>query len=122
MDPELGRAIKRVAIVCCGVSADSGRKCPGEWRCYRAAAFGEGKFGEPCQVISFLRCECPVQGKARALNEIVSRLLEMRPDSIHLSYCLVNSKKVCPLGSTLEFAGILEERTGIPVILGTHDD
>lgn len=118
--PESNEGIKRVAIVCCGSYADSGRNCPGEWRCYEAAALGQGKFEVPCQVITFLRCECPMQGKDLDV-EMVSKLLQMRPDAIHLSFCLVNARQACPFGSAVEFAALLEYKTGIPVVLGTHD-
>jgi predicted metal-binding protein len=51
--------MKKVAIVGCGAYMDSGYGCAGEWRCLKAAALGEGKFDEPCQVVGFVKCECP---------------------------------------------------------------
>lgn len=113
-------AIKRAAIVCCGRYTDSGHKCPGDWKCYEAAALGQGKFEEPCQVISFLRCECPMQEKILDVG-MLSSLLQLKPDIIHLSFCLVNASQPCPLGSSSKFARLLLDKTGIPVILGTHN-
>jgi len=51
--------MKKVAIIGCGAYMDNGYGCPGEWRCLKAAALGDGTFEEPSQVISFLKCECP---------------------------------------------------------------
>ena len=51
--------MKKVMIIGCGSYMDEGYGCPGEWKCLKAAALGEGKFGEPFQVVAFLRCECP---------------------------------------------------------------
>ena len=112
--------MKKVAIVGCGAYMDSGYGCPGEWRCLKAAALGEGKFEEESQVIEFVKCECP--GRTLAPNMgMAIKLSEIKPDVIHLSSCLVNAKPGCPYGSADEFAGILEDKTGIRVILGTHE-
>ena len=51
--------MKDVFIVACGKYIDTTYGCPGEWRCLKAAALGEGKFDEPVRVIAFVRCECP---------------------------------------------------------------
>jgi len=40
--------MKKVAVVGCGAYMDSGYGCPGEWRCLKAAALGEGEFDEAC--------------------------------------------------------------------------
>ena len=37
--------MRKVAVIGCGAYMDSGYGCPGEWRCLKAAALGEGKFG-----------------------------------------------------------------------------
>ncbi len=39
--------MKSVFIVGCGAYMDSTYGCPGEWRCLKAAAFGESKVHEP---------------------------------------------------------------------------
>jgi predicted metal-binding protein len=41
-------------------------------------------------------------------------------DFIYLSSCLVNAKPGCPYASPEELARILEEKTGVPMVLGTH--
>jgi len=45
----------------------------------------------------------------------------MKPDKIYLSSCLANAKPGCPYATTEELATILENKTGIPVVMGTHD-
>lgn len=112
--------MKKVIVIGCGAYMDSGYGCPGEWRCLKAAALGEHSFTEPSRVIAFVRCECP--GRTIAPNVgMAIKLSEMKPDAIHLSTCLANAKPGCPYGGAEEFKKILEGKTGIPVILGTHD-
>lgn len=99
---------------------DSGYGCPGEWRCLKAAALGEGTFDEPSQVTAFVKCECP--GRTIGSNMgMALKLSDIKPDAVYLSSCLVNAKPGCPYGTPEELAGILESTTGIQVILGTHD-
>lgn len=112
--------MKKVAIVGCGAYMDNGYGCPGEWRCLKAAALGEGSFDEPCQPIAFVKCQCP--GRPIAANMgMVMKLSEIRPDTIYLSSCLANARPGCPYTSADEIAQILEKNTGIPVVKGTHD-
>ena len=49
------------------------------------------------------------------------KLSEIRPDRIHLSSCFANAKPGCPYGTAEQFAEIITAKTGIPVVLGTHD-
>ena len=112
--------MKKVAVVGCGAYIDSGYGCPGEWRCLKAAALGEGTFDEPSQVVSFIKCECP--GRTLAPNVgMAIKLSEIKPDAIYFSSCLANAKPGCPYSNAEEMAAILENKTGIPVTLGTHD-
>jgi len=112
--------MKKVAIVGCGAYMDSGYGCPGEWRCLKSAAFGEGQFDEPSQVTAFVKCECP--GRTLVSNVgMAMKLSEVKPDVIHLSSCFASAKPGCPYGTTTEFAQLLESKTGIKVIAGTHD-
>ena len=112
--------MEKIAIVGCGAYMDSGYGCAGEWRCLKAAALGEGNFDEPCQVIALVKCECP--GRSLASNMGVAiKMSEMKPDKIYLSSCLVNAKPGCPYSNAKELSKILEEKTGIEVLLGTHD-
>lgn len=112
--------MNKVAIVACGAYMDNGYGCPGEWRCLKAAALGEGNFERPSQVITFLKCECP--GRPLASNmDMAMKLSEMKPDVIHFSSCLVNAKPDCPYTNAEELAKILEEKTGIKVVMGTHN-
>ncbi|HJX32026.1 MAG TPA: CGGC domain-containing protein [Thermodesulfobacteriota bacterium] len=112
--------MQKIAIVGCGAYMDSGYGCPGEWRCLKAAALGEGSFEEPFQVIAFVKCECP--GRSLVSNMgMAMKLSEIKPDLIYLSSCLVNAKPGCPYGDAEEMAKILGNKTGIKVILGTHE-
>ncbi len=112
--------MKKVAIVGCGAYMESGYGCPGEWRCLKAAALGEGAFEEPSQVTAFVRCECP--GRTLVTNMgMAMKLSEIKPDVIHLSSCLAHAKPGCPYGTAEEFAQILQTKTGIQVVAGTHD-
>lgn len=112
--------MKKVAIVGCGAYMDSGYGCPGEWRCLKAAALGEGTFESPVQVVSFVRCDCPGRSLAPNLG-MAAKLSEIKPDAVYLSSCLVNAKPGCPYADADELAGIIQGKTGIPVIKGTHD-
>jgi predicted metal-binding protein len=112
--------MKKVAIVGCGAYMDSGYGCPGEWRCLKAAALGEGRFTEPVAVTAFVKCQCP--GRTVAPNVgMAAKLSEIKPDAIYLSSCLANAKPGCPYTGPEEIAAILEKNTGVTVISGTHD-
>jgi len=112
--------MKKVAIVACGSYMDSGYGCPGEWRCLKAAALGEGNFDNPSQVIEFVKCECP--GRTIVPNMgMAIKLSEIKPDRIYLSSCLVNAKPECPYADATEIAKILKDKTEVTIALGTHD-
>ncbi len=112
--------MKKVFVVGCGAYMDSGYGCPGEWRCLKAAALGEGKFDEPVQVIGFVKCECP--GRSLAPNVgMAIKLSEIKPDEIRLSSCLVGAKPGCPYSNADEMAQIISGKTGIEVKQGTHE-
>ena len=82
--------MKKVAIVYCGAYSDSGYGCQGEWRCLKAAAQGEGFYDGPSQVVGFVKCECPGRTFLPNLG-MTMHMLEMKPDVIHLSSCLVKA-------------------------------
>jgi len=112
--------MEKVAIIGCGAYMDDGYGCPGEWRCLKAAAMGEGKFESPAQVVSFIKCQCP--GRPLMANVgMAAKLSEIKPDRIYLSSCLVNAKPGCPYTSADEMAKMLEGKFGVPVVQGTHD-
>ncbi len=112
--------MKKVMVVGCGAYMDSGYGCPGEWRCLKAAALGEGEFDEPMQVVGFVKCECP--GRSLAPNAAMAmKLSETTPDVIHLSSCLVNAKPGCPYATAEEMAATLQKKTGVEVKLRTHE-
>lgn len=112
--------MKKVFIVGCGAYMDAGYGCPGEWRCLKAAALGEGKFDGPVQVIAFVRCECPGRTLIPNIGMAV-KLAEIKPDLIYLSKCLVESRPGCPYTTPEEMAGMIESKTGFRTVLGTHE-
>ncbi len=112
--------MKKVAIIGCGAYMDAGYGCPGEWRCLKAAALGEGEFDQPVQVTAFIRCECP--GRTIIPNtKLALKMSEIEPDAIYLSSCLANAVPECPYTTAQEKAELISAKTGLPVILGTHD-
>lgn len=112
--------MEKVAVVGCGAYMDSGYGCPGEWRCLKAAAMGDGKFEKPAQIVSFVKCECPGRALVPTVG-MAAKLSEIKPEKIYLSSCLVNAKPGCPYGTPEEFAQILENKFQVPVVQGTHD-
>jgi predicted metal-binding protein len=112
--------MKKVAIVGCGNYMSQCFACPGDWKCLKAATLGEGTFEEESQVVAFVRCECP--GRTVAPNTgFALKLAEMKPDAIYLSTCMAVAKPECPYHSAEEFAEMLTAKTGVEVVLGTHE-
>jgi len=112
--------MKKVAIVGCGSYMQSGYGCPGEWRCLKAATLGEHSFSEPASVVSFVSCECPGRTLVPTLG-MAAKLSEMKPDAIHFSTCMAKALPGCPYIKAEDMAKLVEEKTGIKVVLGTHD-
>lgn len=112
--------MKKVAVIGCGAYMESGYGCPGEWRCLKAAALGEGKFEEPVSVTTFLACKCPGRNTVPNLG-MSFKLSEIKPDVVYLSSCLANAKPDCPYISAEKMAEMITAKTGLPVVLGTHD-
>ncbi|MEW6076297.1 MAG: CGGC domain-containing protein [Thermodesulfobacteriota bacterium] len=111
--------MKKVVVVACGAYMDNGYGCPGEWRCLKAAAMGDGSFGEPAQVLAFVKCTCP--GRPTVANVgMAIKALEIKPDAIHLSSCMAKAVPGCPYTNPEEMAKALEDKFGIKVIAGTH--
>jgi predicted metal-binding protein len=112
--------MKKALVVGCGAYMDSGYGCPAEWRCLKAAACGEGSFPEAHKVVGFLKCQCP--GRSTVANAgMAAKLSQSDPDVIHLSSCLANARPGCPYFTAEELASMLEQKLGLPVVLGTHD-
>ncbi|AGK61817.1 putative metal-binding protein [Archaeoglobus sulfaticallidus PM70-1] len=110
--------MKKVFVVGCGAYMDATYGCPGEWRCLKAAALGEGEFDEPSAIIAFVRCECP--GKTLVPNiGMAMKLSEIKPDVIYMSSCM--AKPGCPYMSPEDAKKAIEEKTGIKVVMGTHN-
>ena len=112
--------MENVVVVGCGAYMDSGYGCPGEWRCLKAASLGEGNIEKPSNVSAFVKCECP--GRALVPTVVMAmKMADIKADKIYLSTCLVNAKPGCPYSNADEMAKLLENKTGIKVIQGTHD-
>ena len=112
--------MKKALIVGCGAYIESGYGCPGEWRCLKAAALGEGNFDEPVQVMGFHACHCPGRNTAPNIG-VGIKMSDVKPDVIYMSSCMANAKPGCPYAGAQEMADIISAKTGVPVILGTHD-
>lgn len=110
----------KVIIVGCGAYMDGGYGCPGEWRCLKAGAMGDGRFKEPSHVTAFIKCQCPGRNLAPNIGMAI-KLSEIKPDKIYLSSCLANANPGCPYSNADEMAQLIEDKTGVPVIKGTHD-
>ena len=104
--------MKKVAIIACGAYMDNGYGCPGEWRCLKAAAMGEGSFDEESSVLAFVKCTCPGRPTIPNLGMAI-KALEVKPDAIYLSSCLVNENPGCPYFEPQELAKNIEDKTGI---------
>ncbi len=112
--------MKKIAIVGCGAYMQSGYGCPGEWRCLKASALGEGTIGEPSAVVAFVSCECPGRSVIPTLG-MAAKLSEMKPDAVFFSSCMANAKPECPYFKPGDLAQLIEARLGVKVTLGTHD-
>lgn len=112
--------MKKVVVVGCGKYMEDGYGCPGDWRCLRAAALGEGEFDEEVQVIGLVRCACP--GRTTVTNTALTIAgAQIKPDRIYLSTCMVKPKPDCPYVSPDQLAEMLKAKTGVEVVKGTHD-
>jgi predicted metal-binding protein len=112
--------MKKAMLIGCGHFMSTGTACPGDWKCYKAANLGEGKFDEPAQVVGFVRCDCP--GRTIIPNVMCSiKLSGVKPDVIMMSSCMATAKPECPTLNMDMMAKMIGEKTGIPVILGTHE-
>ena len=112
--------MEKAIVVGCGAYMDNGYGCPGEWRCLKAAAMGEGKFKEATQVIALVKCTCPGRPLVSNIGMAI-KMSDIKPDVIHLSSCMVNAKPGCPYADMEETARTITGKTGVKVILGTHE-
>ncbi len=111
--------MKKVYIIGCGNYMDTTYGCPGEWRCLKAAALGDGEFKEPVSVIAFVRCECP--GRTLIPNiKMAMALSDIKPDEIYFSSCFITAVK-CPYFTPEEMAKMIEDTFGVKVHFGTHN-
>jgi predicted metal-binding protein len=99
---------------------DDSTGCPGEWRCLKAAAEGDGTFDEPSQVVSFIKCQCPGRTTVPNVGMAVT-LSETQPDKIYLSSCMTRAEPACPNQEIEDLGALLEEKFSVPVVKGTHD-
>ena len=99
---------------------DSGYGCPGEWRCLKAAALGEGNFDEEARVIGFVRCQCPGRSTPPNIGLNIKQS-ETKPDAVYMSTCMVKAMPECPYASADDMAKYIENKTGVKVVQQTHD-
>lgn len=110
----------RVLIVSCGNYASQGYGCPGEWKCFTAAAKKEGEFAsyDSAQVVGFLECEC--NGRQLIPNiGCVKKNTDF--DVIHFSTCMSKPWPACPYMDIDQLAGKIEEAFNVKVVKGTHN-
>jgi predicted metal-binding protein len=81
---------------------------------------GDGTFKDPAHVVAFVKCECPGRTIIPSIGMAI-RLSEIKPDKIYLSSCLANAVPGCPYTGAKDLAKIIEDKTGIEVVIGTHD-
>lgn len=112
--------MKKAMMIGCGHYMSTGYGCPGEWRCLKAAALGEGKFDEPVTVTSFVKCECPGRPLLSNIGMAI-KLSEIKPDVIHLTSCMAIAKPGCPHLDMEEISRMITEKFAIPVVMGTHE-
>jgi len=112
--------MKKIIIIGCGSYMDSGYGCPGEWRCLKAAALGDGNITEESNVIAFVKCSCPGRSTAPNVGFAIKNT-GIDPDEIYMSSCMANAKPSCPYATAEEMAQIIEKKTGKTVKLGTHE-
>uniref|UniRef100_UPI002634A3BC CGGC domain-containing protein n=2 Tax=Desulfobacula sp. TaxID=2593537 RepID=UPI002634A3BC len=84
------------------------------------ASLGDGTFENPSHVVAFVKCECPGRTVVPGIG-MAMKLSEIKPDKIYLSSCLANAVPGCPYTGAKDLANIIEEKTGIEVVVGTHD-
>jgi predicted metal-binding protein len=71
-------------------------------------------------VVSFVSCECPGRTLVPTLG-IAAKLSQIKPDVIHFSACMAKAQPGCAYIKVEDMAKLVEEKTGVKVILGTHD-
>jgi len=103
--------MKKVMVVGCWAYMDSGYGCPGEWRCLKAAALGEGTFVEPVQVISFVKCKCPGRSLAANVGMAIT-WAEIKPDAIYLSSCWPRPNPTAPTAAPTNMPNSSRARRG----------
>jgi predicted metal-binding protein len=52
---------------------------------------------------------------------MAAELSEIKPDVIHFSACMAKAQPPCPYIKAEDMAKLVEAKTGIRVVLGTHD-
>ncbi|MEW6572778.1 MAG: CGGC domain-containing protein [Bacillota bacterium] len=109
-----------VLVVSCGRYAAGGYGCPGEWKCFGAAAKREGEFTgyDDVKVVGFLPCDCP--GRELIANiGCVKKNTDV--DVVHLSTCMVKAWPACPHMGMDELVQKITEKFDVRVVKGTHN-
>ncbi len=111
---------KRVLLIGCGSYMDDSYDCAADWKCLTAAAEKRGAFKDydDVKVVGFLRCRCP--GRALVNNAAVTKN-RTEYDIIHITNCMAKAMPMCKNHNMEELPKMLEEKTGVKVIVGTHD-
>jgi len=109
-----------IIIVGCNAYMETGYGCPGEWRCLTAVAQKDEAFKnyDDPKIVGFLRCECPGRSTLTNLELILKKV---KADKVHFSKCLYKANPPCPYFKPEELADAIKAKTGLDVIMGTHD-
>ncbi len=111
----------RVLIVGCGSYMNDSYDCAADWKCLTAAAEKRASFkdyDDEVKVVGFLRCSCP--GRA-LVNNVSTTKKRTDFDVIHLTNCMAKAIPMCKNHDMEALPKMLEEKTGVKVVVGTHD-
>lgn len=114
--------MKRIAMITCPQSEDvcTSAACLQAFnkRTHQFARYGK----EDLEIVAYMKCSgCGhLPGNDKGLDGKINRILQMKPDTVHLGICCCHdgkSKELCQ--EIIEICKILEEHH-IPIIRGTH--
>lgn len=115
--------MKKVLIFSCKRIRD--HSCVACAKCSKAAMRKEGEFAgeQDIFIVGNTECgDCPGLIMPRVgLVMTMLQVLDQKPDAVHLATCMKVATETGQCQMDLEkVAGVIQEKTGIPVVIGTH--
>jgi predicted metal-binding protein len=117
--------VRRIGIVYCERVQDT--SCVGCTKCYKAIAektFAFAGLEEPVQLVFKTGCgDCPGLVLPRLdLEKVVLDSLDLGFDALYFGTCVKKARALmsCPM-NVEGISAKIEEKFGVPVIVGTHD-